>query len=94
MNRRGRTWAGMVLALLSLGAAAATIQVAQRSAVRTMGDLSASASCTSLIIFSSELSSSFFVALISKTPNWLIVPERTSSPMVLSTGTDSPVMVD
>lgn len=39
-----------------------------------------------------ELSSPTLVAFISKVPNWFTVPEETSSPMVLSTGRDSPVI--
>ena len=39
-----------------------------------------------------ELSSPTLVARISKAPNWLTVPLDTSSPTVLSTGRDSPVM--
>ena len=46
------------------------------------------------IILSSELSCPTLVALISKVPNWLTVPDITSSPTVLSTGTDSPVIMD
>ena len=71
-----------------------TTQVAQRSAMRTIGALSASASCTSLIILSIELSISVLVAVILKMPNWLIVPAKTSSPVILSTGMGSPVIMD
>ena len=39
-----------------------------------------------------ELSSPTLVAFISKVPNWFTVPEETSSPTVLSTGRDSPVI--
>ena len=34
------------------------------------------------------------MALISIEPNWLIVPQNTLSPMLLSTGSDSPVIID
>ena len=69
-----------------------TIHVAQRSAMRTIFAFPASAERTSRTIRWMELSSPTRVASMSKAPNWLTVPEATSSPTVLSTGRDSPVM--
>ena len=69
-----------------------TIQVAHLSAIPTIFAFPASADCTSRIIRWMELSSPTLVARISKEPNWLTVPEETSSPTVLSTGRDSPVI--
>ena len=69
-----------------------TIHVAQRSAMPTILALPASADCTSRIILWIELSSPTLDARISKAPNWFTVPLETSSPTVLSTGRDSPVI--
>ena len=69
-----------------------TIHVAQRSDRPTILALSASADWTRRIMRWLELSSPTFVAFISKAPNWLTVPEETSSPTPLSTGSDSPVI--
>ena len=74
--------------------AVTTIHVAQRSASRTIFALPASADFTSSIMRAMELSAPVRVARISKAPNWLTVPLRTSSPAALSTGSDSPVMTD
>ena len=69
-----------------------TIHVAQRSARPTILALPASADCTRRIMRWMELSSPTFVARISNAPKRLTVPEATSSPTVLSTGSDSPVI--
>ena len=69
-----------------------TIQVAHLSASPTILAFPASADCTSRIIRWMELSSPTFVAFITNAPNWFTVPEDTSSPAALSTGSDSPVM--
>ena len=69
-----------------------TIHVAQRSARPTILAFPASADCTRRIILWIELSSPTLDAFISKAPNWFTVPDETSSPTVLSTGSDSPVM--
>ena len=69
-----------------------TIHAAQRSDRPTILALSASADWTRRIMRWMELSSPTFVAFISKAPNWLTVPEETSSPTPLSTGSDSTVM--
>ena len=69
-----------------------TIQVAQRSARRTILALPASADWTRRIIRWMALSSPTFWAVISKAPNWLTVPLDTGSPTPLSTGRDSPVI--
>ena len=69
-----------------------TIHVAQRSDRPAILALSASADWTRRIMRWMELSSPTFAAFISKAPNWLTVPEETSSPMPLSTGSDSPAI--
>ena len=74
--------------------ATGTSQLAQRSAMRCMGACLFSASCTMRISFCRELSSPTFVAVISMEPNRLMVPQNTSSPIPLSTGRDSPVIID
>ena len=89
--------ARMISSVISHVSAAAvraitTIQVAQRSARPTMRALPASADCTRRIMRWMELSSPTLVARISKAPYWLTVPLDTSSPTVLSTGSDSPVI--
>ena len=71
-----------------------TIQVAHRSARRTILALPASADCTSSIMRASELSSPTRWARMSNAPNWFTVPLFTSSPGALSTGSDSPVITD
>ena len=69
-----------------------TIHVAQRSASPTIFAFPASADCTSRIMRWMELSSPTRDARIVNAPNWLTVPLDTSSPALLSTGSDSPVM--
>ena len=69
-----------------------TIHVAHLSAIPTIFAFPASADSTKRIIRCIELSSPTLVASISKVPNWLTVPLETSSPTVLSTGKDSPVI--
>ena len=62
--------------------------------MRCIGACLPSASCTMRISFCSELSSPTFVAEMSMEPKRLMVPQNTSSPTPLSTGSDSPVMMD
>ena len=69
-----------------------TIQVVHLSARPTIFAFEASADCTSLIIRRIELSSPTFTAFMSKAPNWFTIPLETSSPTVLSTERDSPVI--
>ena len=71
-----------------------TIHVAHLSVKLTIGAFLESASFTSLIILFNELSCDVFVAFISKVEYWFIVPLNTSSPTYLSTGSDSPFIID
>ena len=69
-----------------------TIHTAQRSARFTILAMPASADCTRRIIRRMDESSPTRVAAMSNEPNWLTVPDDTSSPGPLSTGRLSPVM--
>ena len=71
---------------------AGTRMAAHLSAMRWTGAFLRSASFTRRIIFWSDESSPAFVTRIVMAPNRLIVPEYTSSPTALSTGSDSPVI--
>ena len=62
--------------------------------VLAMGAFLSSASFTMCISFSRVLSLPTFVALISTAPKRLTVPQKSSSPTALSTGSDSPVTTD
>ena len=79
---------------MAISRATGTSQLAALSAILCMGACRFSASCTMRISFCRELSSPTFVAKISMEPKRLIVPQKTSSPTPLSTGRDSPVMID
>ena len=74
--------------------ATGTSQLATRSAIRAMGAFLSSASCTMRMSFCKELSSPTFVARMSIAPKRLMVPQNTVSPAALSTGRDSPVIID
>lgn len=71
-----------------------TSQPAHLSASLTTGALFASAASASATMRCSELSPAGLVARISKAPVRLTVPLTSSSPLTLSTGSDSPVMID
>ena len=79
---------------MAIKSATGTSQLAARSAIRCIGACFSCASCTILISFCSELSLPTFVARISTVPKRFIVPQNSSSPMPLSTGRDSPVIID
>ena len=74
--------------------ATGTSQLAALSAILCMGACLFSASCTMRISFCRELFFPTFVAKMSIEPKRLMVPQNTSSPMPLSTGRDSPVIMD
>ena len=71
-----------------------TSQVAHRSARRTMGAFSASASLASRIMRCKALSSQILSARMVKVPYWFTVPLITASPGPFSTGRLSPVITE
>ena len=81
-------------AIIAINNATGTSQLAALSAIRAIGAFLFSASSTIRISFCKELSSPSFEARISIVPKRLIVPQKTLSPTVLSTGKDSPVIID
>ena len=81
-------------AATAMNSATGTRILAALSAILAMGAFFSSASCTMRISFCRELSCPTFVARISTDPKRLMVPQNTSSPTLLSTGRDSPVIID
>ena len=81
-------------AKMAMSSATGTSQLAALSAMRCMGACLFSASWTMRISFCRELFSPTLVAVMSMEPKRLMVPQKTSSPTPLSTGRDSPVMMD
>ena len=79
---------------IAISSATGTSQLATLSAIRAIGAFLFSASSTIRISFCRELSSPTLEARISIVPKRLIVPQKTLSPTVLSTGRDSPVIMD
>ena len=70
-----------------------TSQAAMRSAILWMGARDCSAFSTASMILPKIVSAPSFSVLTSSMPDWLMVPAN-RAPGSLSTGTDSPVMLD